>query len=188
MKVTAILATIGVVSPLVSAFTTNRRDLLQRVVIATTTTGTATALVGISPSQAVLPACPPKSKNCLTTTWTAPSNAQASSGLADILNSYPQEGQNGVDLGGWKFVEDNLATRGTAKLEYTSGIGTFAKFFNGGKPFVDDMTIEITDTGLINIKSSSRIGESDLGVNQKRLQFLAAQARSKGWQAPDPTY
>jgi Protein of unknown function (DUF1499) len=189
----AILLT--VISPLVSnvaALTTNsRRDLLQRAVIATIG---SVALVELSmplPSEAAVTACPPKSKNCLTTTWTAPSGAKASSAMADILNTYPQDGQNGIDLGGWKFVENNLGNGGgSAKLEYTSGIGTFAKFFNGGKPFVDDMTVEVVVAGggMVNIKSASRIGESDLGVNQKRLQFLAAQARSKGWDAPDPTY
>jgi Protein of unknown function (DUF1499) len=191
---------LAVISPLVSnvaAFTThNRRDLLQRAIVATTIG--SVALVELSmplPSEAaavITASCPPKSKNCLTTTWTAPSGAKASSAMADILNTYPQEGQNGIDLGGWKFVENNLgSTAGgsSAKLEYTSGIGTFAKFFNGGKPFVDDMTVEVVVAGgMVNIKSSSRIGESDLGVNQKRLQFLAAQARSKGWDAPDPTY
>jgi Protein of unknown function (DUF1499) len=190
---------LAVVSPLVSnvaAFTTtnHRRDLLQRAIVATT----GAALVELStplPSEAaVITACPPKSKNCLTTTWTAPSGTKASSVMADILNTYPQDGQNGIDLGGWKFVENNLGNgggRSSAKLEYTSGIGTFAKFFNGGKPFVDDMTVEVVVAaggGVVNIKSASRIGESDLGVNQKRLQFLAAQARSKGWDAPDPTY
>jgi Protein of unknown function (DUF1499) len=187
---------LAVVSPLVSnvvAFTTNnRRDILQRAVIATTGAALVELLSAPLPADAAVTACPPKSKNCLTTTWTAPSGAKASSAMADILNTYPQVGQNGIDLGGWKFVENNLGSGGNAKLEYTSGIGTFAKFFNGGKPFVDDMTVEVVTAGgggkVVNIKSSSRIGESDLGVNQKRLQFLAAQARSKGWDAPDPTY
>lgn len=175
-----ILALMTLLVPSASAFTT-RRDLLQNAAIAT-----AGAIVVPQPSEAMTP-CPAKSKNCLTTSWTAP-DAKAASNIAEIFNSYPQAGQNGVDLGGWRFVDNNLSANGTARLEFMSGIGNFAKFLNGGKPFVDDVSAEIADGGVVNIKSSSRIGESDLGVNQKRLQFLAAQARSKGWDAPEPKY
>lgn len=180
MKIPAIPLLV-LLAPLAAAFTT-RRVLLQNAAIAT-----AGAIV-VKPAKATITACPPKSKNCLTTTWIASDAKTAASDIAEIFNSYPQAGQNNVDLGGWKFVQDNLSTNGDAKLEYMSGIGNFAKFLNGGKPFVDDVSIEIADGGVVNIKSSSRVGDSDLGVNQKRLQFLAAQARNKGWDVPEPKY
>jgi hypothetical protein len=183
--VVAILFTV-VVSPLtVTAFTPQRREFLQRAVTIATTTGTIISFP--LPSEAVVTSCQARSKNCLTTRWSSGAGKISGADVTAILNTYPQEGQNGVDLGGWKFVENNLANGGSAKVEYKSGIGTFAKFFNGGQPFVDDLTVEVTD-GVVTIKSASRIGDSDLGVNQKRLQYLAAQARSKGWDAPDPTY
>jgi uncharacterized protein (DUF1499 family) len=66
-------------------------------------------------------------------------------------------------------------------VEYrSSGKGFFAKNFNGGRPFVDDLNIEITD-GKVQIRSQSRVGDSDFGVNKKRVSFLAAELKEKGW-------
>jgi len=53
--------------------------------------------------------------------------------LSNYAESYPQDGQEKVDLGGWTFTDDSLAKSGTAKLEYKSGVGNFAKFLNGKK-------------------------------------------------------
>jgi hypothetical protein len=103
-----------------------------------------------------------------------------------VLQEYPQAGQNGVDLNGWEIVEDGLST-GTARVEYKSGIGNFAKFLNGNKPFVDDLKIEIGDSA-VEIRSASRIGDSDLGVNQKRLVFLSNAIKAMGWTALEPKY
>ena len=57
----------------------------------------------------------------------------------------------------------------------------FAKVFNGGKPFVDDLNIEVDRSGQVQIRSQSRIGDSDLGVNAKRVSYLAALLKAKGW-------
>ena len=44
-----------------------------------------------------------------------------------------------MDGGGWKFVSESDASY---KLEFmSSGKGNMAKFFNGGKPFTDDVEI-----------------------------------------------
>jgi uncharacterized protein (DUF1499 family) len=104
-----------------------------------------------------------------------------------VLQSYPQEGQNKVDLGGWKIVEDNFDS-GSARIEYTSGLGNFAKFLNGGKPFVDDLKLEVADSGVVEVRSSSRIGESDFKVNQKRLNFFGEKFIAEGWSAPEAKY
>ena len=95
------------------------------------------------------------------------------------LNAYPQEGQGGVDLGGWTLVED---TPSYQRVEFRSGIGNFAKFFNGGKPFVDDLEFSIEET-TVGVRSSSRVGDSDFGVNGKRLNYIAAELAKKGWDA-----
>jgi hypothetical protein len=112
--------------------------------------------------------------------------------LTAVLESYPQQGQADVDKGGWTVVSNDLAdpTSGTAALEFKSGIGNFAKYFNGGKPFVDDFKLQIdTDnTNAVQVRSSSRVGDSDFNVNQKRLQYLANALKEKGWDAPDPKY
>ena len=172
-----------------SQHTVGRRDVFNQVASA----GAAVAFVaaaGVSPANAV-DACPKGSKNCVTTKWTPPSGTNASaaaSTLKKVIESYPQEGQNKVDLGGWSIVEDSFAPGKVASIEYTSGLGNFAKFLNGGKPFVDDLKLEISQDGVVDVRSSSRIGESDLGVNQKRLSYIVGMLRKEGWDAPDPSY
>jgi hypothetical protein len=167
----------------------NRRDIFRSA--ATAAAGTAFLS---SPSLVnALELCPARSQNCIRTTWIPPGGTKREDAIATlrrVIESYPQEGQNKADLGGWTIVEDNFSS-GSARVEYKSGIGNFAKFLNGGKPFVDDLKLEISDKNdkiVVEVKSSSRIGDSDLGVNQKRLNFLIAKLRADGWDAPDPAY
>ena len=168
-----------------SAYTVNRRDIFRSA-------GAAAAVVAASnPSLAnALEACPKGSKNCIRTTWTPPSGTNKSQAVASLkkaIEAYPQEGQNKVDLGGWAIVEDGF-DNGSARIEYTSGIGNFAKYFNGGKPFIDDLKLEIEDSGVVQVRSSSRIGESDFDVNKKRLTFLGEKLAADGWTIPSPSY
>jgi hypothetical protein len=128
------------------------------------------------------------SKNCIRTTWKAPLETKSVAGnMLEILNSYPQEGQSDIDKGGWTIASGDLITTGKTRVEYKSGSGIFSKILNGGKPFIDDLEIEVSGN-MIEIQSASRMGMSDFGVNQKRLQFLASKARGLGWEAPDPKY
>jgi uncharacterized protein (DUF1499 family) len=144
---------------------------------------------GSSSSSDSLGACPPKSQNCIRTSWTAPAGSNKASGYKTIksaIQAYPQAGQAKVDLGGWKIVEDDK--KGKMRVEYTSGIGFFAKLANGGKPFIDDLRVAVDADGTIQLRSSSRIGQSDLGVNQKRLQYLAKAVAKEGWKIPPIKY
>ena len=38
----------------------------------------------------------------------------------------------------------------------------------------------------VSVRSSSRIGDSDLGVNAKRLAYLAKDLKAKGWDVVTP--
>merc|ERR1712157_238636 len=102
--------------------------------------------------------------------------------LREVLEAYPKAGQDSVDQGGWSIADDQLASKGYMRLEYLSGIGNFAKFFNGGKPFVDDLEVSVDDS-FVAVRSSSRVGDSDLGVNSKRLNYIAKALTAKGWTA-----
>ena len=87
-----------------------------------------------------------------------------------------------VDGGGWRIASDDLDPAGTARMEYlSSGKGFFAKNFNGGKPFVDDLNVEVDDSGNVQVRSQSRVGDSDFGVNKKRVAYLSAGLKEKGW-------
>lgn len=161
----------------------NRRDVFQTIIA-----GGASAIVAAPSIANALEACPKGSSNCIRSDWTPPAGSSKEAVVASLkkaLDSYPQEGQAKVDLGGWTIVED--FSGGSGRVEFKSGVGNFAKFLNGGKPFVDDLKLEIKD-GVVAVKSSSRVGDSDFGVNQKRLQFLASELRKDGWTIPEPAY
>ena len=135
--------------------------------------------------------CPPGSPNCILTAWTPPKGIDKSSvatAMVNILQSYPQEGQAGVDKGGWKITDGDLIETGTLSLEYQSGTGLLSILLNCGRPFVDDLEIKILNSNKVELRSSSRIGKSDFGVNKKRLLFLGERAKEIGWNVPEPTY
>lgn len=139
--------------------------------------------------------CPKGANNCYSSasegknkvaTWSWPAGIKrddALKQLSAIVDGYPQSGQSGVDLGGWSFADDQIASTGYARLEFKSGIGNLAKFFNGGKPFTDDLEFNV-ESGGVCIRSSSRVGDSDFGVNAKRVNWIADKLREKGWNAP----
>ena len=148
---------------------------------ATATAAAAAAVVSSYPSAAgAAGACPKGANNCLTGIWLGAKDAKdAAATLKAVLESYPPAGQAGVDGGGFKFVSSSPES---FKLEfYSAGTGNMAKFFNGGKPFVDDLECTINADGSVTYKSASRVGDSDFGVNGKRIAYIADALRAKGW-------
>ncbi|GKY97244.1 hypothetical protein MPSEU_000682800 [Mayamaea pseudoterrestris] len=173
-----------------SAFSTSsRRDLLQKAMAAVAMGGCAF----LDPSIAqAMEACPRGTQNCIYTSWTPPEGVSKSDvvdTIRAVVTSYPQEGQGGVDNSGYTIAQDALADKGTARIEYRN-FGNFAKFMNGGRPFVDDLLIEVAanDGNQVQVRSSSRVGESDFGVNQKRLLFFKKELQGRGWTVPEPRY
>jgi len=159
-------------------------------------TGAAVISTSLSFPQSsdALEACRPKARNCIRTTWTSPSSvnkAEAVEAIRSVLNTYPKNGQNGVDCSGWSLVNDSLDEQNIARLEYRSCVGPAALAINLGKPFIDDLKLEIEETqnGIqVQVKSSSRMGSSDLSVNKKRIDFLGDQLRLQGWSVPSLKY
>ncbi|OLP98261.1 Kinesin-like protein KIF18B [Symbiodinium microadriaticum] len=153
----------------------------------------AMLLLGAETATADVSACNPGANNCWSTLstdktkmspWKWPagtSKADAVSQLKAAIDAYPQAGQGEVDLGGYSYAVDTLADKGYARLEFKSGIGNFARFFNGGQPFVDDFEVSVGDSSVA-VKSASRLGDSDFGVNAKRCNYIAAALRAKGWE------
>ena len=136
----------------------------RRALLSSTAAVAALALPGAS-FAAVKP-CKSGAQNCFSTAgpdknkisqWVWPSDmsrADATASLKTVLSAYPQAGQDGVDGGGWTLVTDTLADKGFAAFEFkSSGTGNMAKFFNGGKPFVDDLEVQVEDT---YVRSSTR--------------------------------
>lgn len=148
----------------------------------------------IPQTSEALEACRPKARNCIRTTWMSPpsmSKVEAVETIRSVLNAYPPNGQNGVDCNGWSLVNDSFNNSNMARLEYRSCVGPAALAINLGKPFIDDVKLEIEESQngiLIQIKSASRMGSSDLFVNKKRIDYIGDQLRSKGWAVPDVKY
>ena len=104
--------------------------------------------------------------------WRPPSPDTALSELLDVLATYVP-GQSNIDGGGFKVV------RSTPTYVY-------AQFESLRYGFVDDVEFALggpAGPGTIQVRSASRLGFLDLGVNAKRLNYLAAKLRAKGWAA-----
>jgi uncharacterized protein (DUF1499 family) len=109
------------------------------------------------------------------------SKEKAMNELVDVLKSYPP-GQNGVDGGGFEIQAADVG-KGYVYVQYES-------LKNG---YIDDVEFAVIDSGSypersVQVRSSSRIGYLDYGVNAKRLNWIAAALRSKGWDAVGVDY
>jgi len=102
-----------------------------------------------------------------------------SDAMADILETikaYPP-GQAKVDRGGFSII--------TSRPDYL-----YVQFESKKHGFIDDVEFAINTSGgggakkavqVVQVRSSSRIGFLDLGVNGKRLNYISARLREKGW-------
>ncbi|GKY98679.1 hypothetical protein MPSEU_000824200 [Mayamaea pseudoterrestris] len=156
--------------------------------VATTGFGSHAISFALATALALEP-CPKGSKNCILTRWTPPPRTPKGAvvkTIMEVVQSYPTTGQAGIDGAGYDIVENTLSSKGRARIEYKN-LGNFAKLFNGGKPYIDDFVVQL-DGAEVSVKSSSRIGQSDLGVNQKRLKYYAKALQAKGWTVPEPKY
>ena len=116
----------------VVAAATSAYKLPQTQRMSRRTAAAAAAFVVGSPAYALKP-CPSGANNCYSSastsgknkveTWTWPKSAtrdEALKSLSSVIDSYPQEGQSGVDLGGWSFADDEFSSTGYARLEFKS--------------------------------------------------------------------
>ena len=93
--------------------------------------------------------------------------------LQAVIQAYPP-GQNGVDGGGFE-VKKLDASKGYMYVQFES-------LKNG---YIDDLELAVIPEigGAVQVRSSSRVGYLDYGVNAKRLNYIAQQLRNRGWDA-----
>lgn len=97
---------------------------------------------------------------------------QAFKELEDAIKSY-KPGQGNIDGGGFQIVKSEPGY-------------IYAQFESLKNGYIDDLEISYIDgkgEGTVQVRSSSRIGYLDFGVNAKRLNYIAEGLRSKGWTA-----
>lgn len=111
--------------------------------------------------------------------WTWPQDLgadkeKAFAQLTEVINTY-EPGQSNVDGGGFKIMT-NDAKKGYIYVQFES-------LKNG---YIDDLELAYID-GMgdrsVQVRSSSRLGYLDYGVNAKRLNYIAKALRTKGWDA-----
>lgn len=107
--------------------------------------------------------------------------AQAFVQLEDTIKAY-EPGQGGVDGGGFQIVHSDTKKG----YIYTQ----FEALKNG---YIDDFEVAFIQgaTGgehAVQVRSSSRVGYLDFGVNAKRINYIAKQLRGQGWDAVGVDY
>jgi uncharacterized protein (DUF1499 family) len=101
--------------------------------------------------------------------------------LEEVIKAY-EPGQDNVDGGGFQIVKSDTKSW----YIYTQ----FEALKNG---YIDDFEVAYIDGAqggerAVQVRSSSRVGYLDYGVNGKRINFIARRLRAKGWDAPGVDY
>lgn len=110
--------------------------------------------------------------------WKWPSTMneqQAFEELVSTLKAY-QPGQSNVDGGGFQL----------STVDPKAGY-VYMQFESLKNGYIDDVEFAVLQ-GALQVRSSSRLGYLDFGVNAKRLNFIASTLREKGWNAPGVDY
>ena len=100
--------------------------------------------------------------------WKPPPDAKAPfKTLVEAVKAYPP-GQQFVDGGGFQVVKE---TDNYLYVQYEAL----------KKGYIDDAEWHMNGDGVVTLRSGSRVGQTDFGVNAKRLNYIAAKLRSQGW-------
>ena len=174
----------ALLTPLPSVAFENRLD--DKYADATPQVGTQPTDLGVSsrPSKSSgsytgLAPCP-KSPNCWCSSPPSADNlarylpAWKGGSIADVkkvIDTY-EVGQNGIDGGGYKIIEFD------EKRQYI-----YVQFQSYKAGYIDDFEVAFNpEKELFDVRSASRLGMSDLGVNAKRLDYIGTRLEKEyGW-------
>jgi uncharacterized protein (DUF1499 family) len=88
----------------------------------------------------------------------------------------------GNDLAAWKALKRSVQATEDAKMINNTSNYLYAQYTSSLFHFVDDVEFMLDTSGnKIQLRSASRIGYSDLGVNRKRLDNLEAKLKKEGF-------
>jgi len=115
-----------------------------------------------------------KGQDTLIKAWLPPADdATPFKSLVSFVKGY-EPGQGFIDGGGFKVVKETDSY-------------LYLQFEALKKGYIDDVEFAISKDRSVQVRSSSRVGATDFGVNAKRLNYIAAGLRSSGWTADDIT-
>lgn len=100
--------------------------------------------------------------------WKPPADDSAPfQSLVKAVKAY-QPGQGNVDGGGFKVVKETESY-------------LYVQFESLKKGYIDDVEFAARKDGSVEVRSGSRVGYTDFGVNATRLNFIAGELRPAGW-------
>lgn len=108
--------------------------------------------------------------------WTWPKNLDKTQAFEEIekaVNDY-KPGQGNIDGGGFEVIKSEPGY-------------LYAQFESLKQGYIDDVEFAFIDgkgDNAVQVRSSSRVGYLDFGVNAKRLNYIAESLRASGWTAP----
>ncbi|UCD31114.1 MAG: DUF1499 domain-containing protein [Desulfobacterales bacterium] len=80
----------------------------------------------------------------------------------------------------WDIVQKTVDSLPRTKIASADSINIHAECRSIIFRFIDDLTLHLTPSkGIIHIRSASRIGYSDLGVNRRRVESLRKKLQHK---------
>lgn len=104
--------------------------------------------------------------------WKPPASDSAPfKSLAKAVKAY-QPGQGFVDGGGFQVVKETETY-------------LYLQFESLKKGYIDDVEFAARKDGSVEVRSSSRVGQTDFGVNAIRLNAIAGSLRKDGWEIAD---
>lgn len=123
--------------------------------------GTRPANLGVKDGQ--LLACP-GTPNCVNSQSTDPKSQ-----IEPI--AYTDSAQQAIDR-----LKTIIEAQPRAKIISAEGSYVYAEFTSALMGFVDDVEFYLDEAaGVIHVRSASRLGQSDLGVNRKRVEEIRSQ-------------
>jgi len=81
----------------------------------------------------------------------------------------------------WDIVQKTIGSLPRTKIVSSNNIDIHAECRSMIFRFVDDLTLHLNPSkSIVHIRSASRIGYSDLGVNRRRIETLRKKLQQKG--------
>jgi uncharacterized protein (DUF1499 family) len=104
-----------------------------------------------------------------------------SSDAADVYHAIPAIAFRGPAEKAWQTAKDALLALPRTRLVNDNGLKLHAECKSAIFGFVDDVEFELrADRGIIAVRSASRTGYSDFGVNRRRIEAIRAALRAPG--------